>query len=317
VLLSPVRGCGKTTLLSVIESLAARPQKTDAITPAAVYHLIDREHRTLLIDEVDNADLAQNGRLRAIYNSGHRYGGGVTLMQRGRPHKYSTFAPLALAAIGTLPLPLMHRAVVIPMARHDGRRPLRRYDGLDSALNAAYALLLRWTRDVELDADPELPPDLHNRLADNWRPLIAIADACGWGDRAREAAVEFARSHHDEDCQVLLLRDIRAVFDARIVDRLASAVLVADLHAIDDAMWSEWRGLRGGHQMHRLSQNDLAMLLAPFGIRPRTVWPLNRTASSKSAKGYYRSQFEAAWRAYCADDGTASQTSNVRHLRNV
>jgi hypothetical protein len=36
-----LRGCGKTLLLSVIERLVRRT-RTDSITPAAIYHLIDR-----------------------------------------------------------------------------------------------------------------------------------------------------------------------------------------------------------------------------------------------------------------------------------
>src|ERR1700739_4700390 len=46
-----------------------------------------------------------------------------------------------------------------------------------------------------------------------------------------------------------------------------------------------------------------------------TIWPAHRTVTSKAAKGYRRQQFEEAWRRYCADDGTASQPSNIMSLR--
>ena len=29
------------------------------------------------------------------------------------------------------------------------------------------------------EADPVVPPELHDRAADNWRPLLAIADLVG------------------------------------------------------------------------------------------------------------------------------------------
>jgi hypothetical protein len=109
---------------------------------------------------------------------------------------------------------------------------------------------------------------------------------------------------------VVLLRHIRDVFDARGVDRLFSRVLVQALNEIDDAPWSEWRGVRDDQQPRRLSQGELARLLRPFRIRPRTVWPMRTT----SAKGYYRHQFEQAWRNYCdgqAADGTPSQPSRT------
>jgi hypothetical protein len=72
-----------------------------------------------------------------------------------------------------------------------------------------------------------------------------------------------------------------------------------------------------------LSQGELARMLAPFEIRPKTTWPLQRTPTSRSAKGYLRSRFEQAWASYCdaSDDdgpgGTSSQSSTVRHLRGV
>jgi hypothetical protein len=71
---SPVRGCGKTTLLDLLEALCMHPLKSDSITAASIYHAVDREHPTLLIDEADNLGLAFNGALRAVLNSGHRRG---------------------------------------------------------------------------------------------------------------------------------------------------------------------------------------------------------------------------------------------------
>ncbi len=71
----------------------------------------------------------------------------------------------------------MRRAVVIAMAKHDGQRELRRVNEDDGGLDATYAVLLRWARDVDLDLDPDLPTKLRNRTADNWRPLIAIANS--------------------------------------------------------------------------------------------------------------------------------------------
>src|SRR5262249_44581177 len=156
--------------------------------------------------------------------------------------------------------------------------------------------------EVRLEQDPVMPTGLNNRLADNWRPLLAIADTFGpeWGRLAREAAVAFAREHHDENAQVLLLQDIRDVFDARDVDRLFSAALVDALNNIEDAMWSEWRGLHGNQQPRCLSPGELARLLAPFGVRPRTIWLLPRGPDSRSAKGYYRAQFVQAWASFCS-----------------
>jgi hypothetical protein len=95
---------------------------------------------------------------------------------------------------------------------------------------------------------PPMPEGLHNRRADNWRILISIADARGFasGKAAREAAVTLSKAHQDEDVGVTLLSDIRDVFDRwPTVDRLASTVLVADLHDLSDGLWSEWARCSG------------------------------------------------------------------------
>jgi len=244
----------------------------------------------------------------------------VTRYHGDQARSFATFAPVAVAAIGTLPLPVMHRSIVIHMERRNGRRQLTRLDKDDADtradLNIAYRMMLRWARDAEIALDPPIPAQLRDRQADNWRPLIAIADAFGadWAMRAREAAVFFAGQHQDEDAAVVLLRDIRDIFDARGIDRLPSKAMVDHLTGAD-APWSEWRGIHGNQQPHKLSPGELATLLEPFQIRPRTIRVF--AAGKPTLKGYYRAQFEAAWRSYCNDDVTPSQPKNIRHLRGV
>jgi hypothetical protein len=115
----------------------------------------------------------------------------------------------------------------------------------------------------------------------------------------------------------MLLRDIRDIFDARGIDRLPSKTLVDHLNGADDAPWSEWRGIHGNQQPRKLSPGELAMLLEPFQIRPRTIRIFADAAGRPTLKGYYRAQFEAAWRSYCKDHVTPSQPKNIRHLRSV
>jgi hypothetical protein len=284
-----------------------------------LYHLIDETHPTLLIDEADNLGIAlrPNGRLRAVFNSGHRRGGTVAIIEHGATRKFSTHAPLALALpeMRGLPRTLNSRSITISMQRSPRR--LKRFDTYrpDLALEAAYQQIRLWQREVELDDNPELPEGMRNRFADNWRCLISIADSLSWGDEAREAMLIFAREHQDADIKILALVDIRKAFDASKLDRMPTRALLTALHAMDDAEWTEFRGPRGDQQPHQMRATELATMLRDFEIRPHTIWPANRTATSTSAKGYRRMQFEEAWRRYCADDGTTAQPSNVMSLR--
>ena len=293
---SPVAACGKTVLLDVLAKLVARPEKFDAISTAAIFRLIDASHPTMLVDEADNLALSlqPNGRLRAVFNSGHRKSGQIAIMEDGRTRKFSTFAPLALAlpdVMHGLPRTLNSRCITIAMERHDGQRELWRFDpnNPDRALDACYGQIRLWHDDLKqqsLDLDPEMPTEIRNRFADNWRPLLAIADALGWSEKARETMLVFAREYQDADVIILLLIDIRRAFDACGLDRISSKGLLAALHAMDDSDWQEFHGVRADGSPHRLRDGELASLLRDFRIRPRTIWPLNRTANSKSMKGY-------------------------------
>ena len=162
-----------------------------------------------------------------------------------------------------------------------------------------------------------MPEQLTGGQCDNWRPLIAIADACSpdIGKLVREIAFKMCQGL-DEDFEVLLLRDIRDLFDLKHVDRLASVAIVEHLNLLPDGLWADWRGKHDTDTPRLLTQAIMAKLLSPFGIRPATVWPLNRNADSRSSRGYHRYQFEDAWRRYCQTEGdTPTHASNIKSLR--
>ena len=327
---SPVNGCGKTTALALIEKLAYRPERMDNATPAVIYHLINQlQGGTLLVDEADNLGLNVNGILRSVLNSGHRKGGNIRRVIKGAPKKFTTYAPMAVAAIGGLPMPLMRRSIIVHMEKTAGGG-IKRFDLGDATtkeqLNLVYGFIRRWVtgRDwagvkPELDLDPELPKDLKNRVADNWRVLVAIADCFGpaWSKLAREAAVTFAHGYHDEDAGVVLLSDIRDIFGRTGADRMTSVDLIAALLDIEESGWSEYRGVRDDQQARKLSVGEMARLLRPFGIKPRSIWPAARRAKGVSSKkGYFKWQFTRAWAQYFPEAGTTAQASNISYIRD-
>ena len=316
-LLSPVRGCGKTTALILLEALVAYPYRSDNVSAAAIYHTLSSREHTLLLDEGDNLGLLNNHVLRAVFNAGHRRGGVISRFVSGRPRRFPVFAPLAVAAIGMLPLSLMHRAVIINMQRHaKGDTPLEQLDEHDPRFAAARAEIQKWAATCTLARETEMPPELHNRAADNWRVLLAIADDLGHGEAARAAAVAHSVNRLDEDPGVILLADIRTVFNSQwgsLGNRITSANLIEELLALD-SLWNDWRGLRDDRPARKLNQSELARLLRPFDIRPRTIWPVRRRPDAKSGKGYLREQFEAVWASYCPPDGTPAHSSEVIHL---
>ena len=118
----------------------------------------------------------------------------------------------------------------------------------------------------------------------------------------------------DEDPGVVLLADIRTVFQARGVDRITSVALIEALLGLADNFRNEWRGPHDDRPPRKLMQGELSRLLRPFGIRPKTIWPTRRRLGDMSCRGYLRSQFETAWRAYCPSADTPTQPSKIISL---
>ena len=302
--------------------MAYRPERMDNATPAVIYHLIDRLNGTLLVDEADNLGLRENGILRSVLNSGHRKGGNIRRVIKGGPKAFSTFSPMAIAAIGSLPMPLMRRSIIVHMEKSEAGAALKRFDTGDAdtmaSVEVVYRFVTGWAQSKpELNLDPAMPKELRNRVADNWRPLISIADSMGprWGKAAREAAVILAHIYHDEDAGVVLLSDVRDIFDRAAADRMTSETLVKALLEVEESAWSEYCGPRDDLAPRKLSQGEVARLLRPFGIRPRSVWPRGkRSNGSTSCKGYYRAQFEQAWARYCPRAGTPAHPSMLAAL---
>ena len=203
--LSPVPECGKTTALSILSALVPRPLPTSNITPAVIFRVIAKRRPTLLIDEADT--FMQGDDMRGILNSGHTRATAQVWRCEGEsrePKGFSTWAPVAIAKIGTLPETLESRSIVIQMQR---KRPDERTQPITSEDRQAFAdlasMAARWAADhadALAEAVPALPDDLFNRTRDNWRPLIAIADAAGghWPERARRVAVLLSGSAEDQ-----------------------------------------------------------------------------------------------------------------------
>jgi Protein of unknown function (DUF3631) len=179
------------TALVLIELLAGDSDRSDNTTAAAIYHtLYQRPGCTLLIDEGDNLGIFENNTIRSLFNGGYQRGGKIKRFIGGRPREFSTFAPLAIGAIGTLPQPLLSRSIIVHMQRYaPGEYQIRRLDEVhpDPAFAAAREEVLRWAATCVLNPDPDMPANF-NRPADRWRVLLAIADNLGHGEDARAAA---------------------------------------------------------------------------------------------------------------------------------
>jgi hypothetical protein len=291
---SPTKGCGKTTVLRFLNQVVRRPKRAGSISPSALFRVAEQFQPTILLDETEKY-IEHGSDLHALLNEGHAKGSTVlrVLGDKLELREFSIFGAVAFARNGGLPDDLEQRSIVIEMQRRRSDEPLSelREDRCESLRNTA-RMCARWTDDCDLgDYDPEMG-GLINRVADNWRPLFAIADAIGsdWPMRVREAATALA-PRETESIGPMLLVDIRAAFNDRETDRLFSAEVCEALIAMEGRPWADWKG-------KQLTPNQLARLLKTFRVMPENV-----RAGSKVLKGYHRRQFEALWERYLAAQG--------------
>jgi len=311
-LLSPAKRCGKSTLLTVLSALVPRPLGSANLTAAAMFRAVEAFRPTLLVDEADTF-LAVREELRGMLNSGHTRPFAVVVRTVGDNHEvrtFSTWAPKAVALIGNLPDTLADRAILVPMRRKtraEKVQPLRG-DRIYDELLQLRRQAARWTRD-QLEAlkaaDPAVPEGLSDRAADNWRPLLAIADLAGgvWPEDARQAAAALSGEAQapDQGAEAMLLGDLHALFQERAVERLPTAAIIEHLVAMQERPWPEWKHGRP------LSPRGLARVLGRFGIKPTMF----REGTIGGIRGYERHQFGEAWARYLPGNATSATSATA------
>ena len=280
---APQRGCGKSTLVDWLTTVVQKPVSSVNISAAAVFHIVEDDQPTIIIDEADTF-LKLKDELRGVLNSGHRKGGYVSRYDaRIKGSKsYSTFSAVALSLIGDLPSTLQDRSVRIRLRRRtlDEKISSLRLDKVNDDLARRCA---RWALDNQsfvANADPTMPEQLYNRVEDNWRPLITLADVIGgeWPERLREIAVRIAAldAGDDQSAETQFLRDIREIFGDQ--DWLTTVQLLAGLHG------PEHVGLTG---------KGLAIKLKNYDVAPR-----QERRGGRVERGYLAKDFADTFKRY-------------------
>ena len=308
-LTSPLMRCGKTRVLETLSLLASRSLPASNVSPSAIFRVIEQTVPTLLIDEADTF-AKDNEELRGLLNSGHTRRSAFVLRSvpvednQWEARKFSTWAPMALAGIGRLFPTLEDRSIRIVLKRKLPTEKVLRLPVRDDA--EPFASLrrqcARWGHDhieVLRSADPPQPPGLHDRAADNWRPLCAIAELAGgnWPGRITAAIAALTVTEGDnEEIGVLLLKDMEHIFTEQKVDAISSEDLARQLHGLEERPWLEY-----GRERNPISKGQIARLLRPFEIRPRNV-----RIEETQAKGYRLDACQDAFQRYISPVDTPS-----------
>jgi len=303
VLTSPEKRCGKTTALTVFMALCNKPLPASNVSGAVVFRAIEQWHPTLLIDEVDSF-LADKEDLRGVINSGHTKASAYALRCVGdnnEPKRFSTWCPKILSGIGKVSDTLEDRSILFPLRRKLSDEKVARLRLDRGGFDEIKQKCLRWAEDNSAKvaaSDPATPSSLNDRAADNWTPLLAIADLCGWREQAEAAALALSGDADDSDSvNVMLLADVHKVFEARKVDRLPSQSICDELAKMEDRPWPEW------YHGKPITPRALAKRLGGFGIHAEQ----QKQGDKSNKRGYEKADFEDAFTRYCIPSATTLQ----------
>jgi putative DNA primase/helicase len=303
-IVSPTKGCGKTTLLRLLNHIARRAKRAGSISPSALFRAVEQFQPTVLLDETEKY-IEHGSDLHALLNEGHCKGGSVWRVlgeKKLELREFSIFGAVAFARNGRLPDDLEQRSIVIEMQRRRADEKLAELrDDRSESLRQIARMCARWADDCAgsvADADPDI--EMINRNRDNWRPLFVIADVIGsdWPERIREAAAVLA-PRESETIGIMLLADLKGLFEQRSADRLASGEICDALAAMEGRPWAEWKASKVASPKP-ITKNQLAQLLKPFHIVSDSV-----RIGDHTPKGYYLHQFTEAFDRYLSPEGVS------------
>ena len=288
---APERGSGKTQLTGLISWIVPRPFPVSDTTAAAIFRIIEHEAPTLLFDEAQGILKRSNPddpTRQILLGSFSKRFANVPRTNRdtGEVRMFSTFAPKALNGLRLAPIDkaFMSRCIVVPMTRATRAYPELR-DDLDPVGEDVRLRCARW-RDDHLSELREADPDMRGRIgriAQVWRPLLAIADAARgeWPEKARAAADALAAVAGTFDSKetlgTMLLADVRAVFETKgNPERIKSDDLDEALRALPERPWESMP--KTGN---KITAQARGRMLAAYGVNAETL----RFADSRGREG--------------------------------
>jgi len=298
---SPVPGCGKTNLLGILSDIVREGFMVLIPSPAAIFRKMDARHPTMLFDEADKYLYTSNNDVLAVLNAGHNRKSANVVRVMGEDYHvehYNVFGPMAFALKAKeLAADLADRSLRINMqkAPHQMEPFTKEHEKI---LRGWRDQFVRWAKNHSSDVADitvEMPQDLINRGADNWRPLLKVAKAVGgeWHDRIMAAATAYQQTHESQDRGMLLLSHLRAVWE-KGADFMGSYKLVNKLTAEEHWPWGDYPG--NGFTTHKLAGK-----LKHFGIKPdqrQLKGQINPQIVGAWERGYWLKDLEKVWDAY-------------------
>jgi hypothetical protein len=305
VITSNTKRSGKTRLSELLGFISKGSVNVAAMTPATVYHMLDKGDSTLICDEAETFASSALSTIRTALNMGYRKGQTIPRMSpTGTVVQWNTYCPKCFVLIGDVHDTLRDRSIVVRMERADAPtrflRSVAEKEGtiINKALHDVCRknttdILDRYTVNSGLNF-------LNDRDEEIWTPLFAIALILCPGritelmriavdlstDKTADARRSTSTQLHTAETNatnteygerlaadlLTVIGDAKSIFTADAIDQLK---------ALPTGPWRRFKG-------HGLSTNDLARLLSPLGIQPRYIRVGGKNGKGGTVKRGYR-----------------------------
>jgi DNA polymerase I-like protein with 3'-5' exonuclease and polymerase domains len=288
-IISPVKGCGKSTVLDVLDRLVYKALSTSSISPPGLYRMIEEHHPTVLMDEADSF-AKDNDDIRNVVNGGYEKGRPAIRVNKEtmKPEIFDTFGPKVLASIGRMHPTIEDRSLFVRMERKGRDQDVEMLTDVPQLpFLELRRKLVRWAGDhaVQIQSTHiQRPRYLDGRAWDKWRPLFLIAKCFGknsdWLRRIETISGEMTCEYDKEDSVVTeILLNMRDMFrrrqtqmmkeykktgicwedlneaDQDWIKFLPTTDILAELNADEEAPWADWKkGDKEGLTAERLSR---------------------------------------------------------------
>jgi putative DNA primase/helicase len=260
---SPEKGCGKSTVLDVLELLVQKAFLCITATVASLFRTTTQYHPSFLIDESKEFG-KNNDDLRAFACAAYERGRTVPRINPNtlEVELFETFSWLTLASVEALDETIEDRAITVFLKRKPAHVETEELDDIDSQV--FYGLkrkLQRWANDhgQAIKGMPlPRPKSLYNRNWKKWRSLLKIAREIGETCLIKSLVIAWQKTKEFADepsLQIEILSRIRTVFRDQGKDFLPTTVILKALNTDKEAPWADWsNGLQKGLTSHRLGK---------------------------------------------------------------
>jgi hypothetical protein len=312
---------GKTTSLDATQTLSPRGLLASSVSAAAILRGMNSLKPTLCVDEIDNVLLDKNSDLLGILNASHRRRTAGTMRCVPTPDggwetkTFDVWGAICSASIDPLPPTQQTRAITLGMQValvKDISDNEQLEDGTAPKLIELHRQLIAWAAALHSLSKPVLPAVLAQqpgRVADLWRPLVAIAELAGgvWPARVAAAIAANLKAERLPGMQERVLISLRRAFDMQayrdqkkspaVLDRapdnpsrLTTSTLVERFcQEVDE----EWSTANRGHPVNAFFlRRMLHGLLDPPRAKDWWTGPKGRQTHHS---GYFRAQLERSW----------------------